>query len=96
MFGLIKKSIDIGFNINCKFFKMNFSKNQECKVRKVIVNIEYMTYPYSLKVNRCNGNCNNISNPYSRVYMPDIIKNITVKIFYLMTLTNKMKQIILH
>ena len=33
-----------------------------------------MTYPYNIKVNRGNGNCNNISNPYSRVYIPDIFK----------------------
>ena len=55
-----------------------------------------MTYPYSIKVNRCNGNCNNISNPYSRVCIPDITKNLTLKIFGLMTLTNETKQIKCH
>ena len=49
-------------------------KNQECKIREVVMNNEYMTYPYSIRVNRCNGNCNNISNPYSRVCIPDVIK----------------------
>ena len=39
-----------------------------------------MTYPFSIKVNRCNGNCNNISNPFSRVCIPNLIKNITQKI----------------
>ena len=39
-----------------------------------------MTYLYSIKVNRCNGNCNNISNPYSRVCISDVIKNIYVKL----------------
>ena len=51
-----------------------------------------MTFPYSIKMNRCNGNCNNISNPYSRVFIPNIIKNIRVKIFNLMSLKNKTKQ----
>ena len=60
-------------------------KNQECKIREVVVNNEYITYPYSIKVNRCNGNCNNISNPYSRVCIPDVIKNITVKLFDLIS-----------
>ena len=64
-------------------------KNQECKVRKVIINNEYMLYPFSIKVNRCNGNFNNISNPYSRVCIPDIIKNVTLKVFNLMSWTNK-------
>ena len=67
-------------------------KNQECKVREVVINNEYMLYPYSIKVNRCNGNCNNISNLYSRVCIPDIIKNVTVKVFDLMSLKNKVKQ----
>ena len=56
-------------------------KNQECKVRRLIVNNEYVTYPYSIKVNRYNENCNNISNLYSRVCILDITKNFTLKIF---------------
>ena len=71
-------------------------KNQECRVRKVIVGNDYMIYPCSITVNRCNGNCNNISNPYSRVCIPDITKNFTLKIFDLMTLKKKIKQIIFH
>ena len=55
-----------------------------------------MTYCYSIEVNRCNGNCNNITNPYSRVCVPNITKNVTLKILDLMTLTNKTKQIIIH
>ena len=55
-----------------------------------------MTYPYSIKVNRCNGNCNNISNPYARVCVPNIIKNITPKIFDVISWKNKAKQIKLH
>ena len=55
-----------------------------------------MTYLYSIKVYRCNGNCNNTANPYSRVCVPDITKNVTLKIFDLMKLTNKTKQIIIH
>ena len=67
---------------------------QECKVRDVIINNDCMLYPFSIKVNKCNGNCNNISNPYARLCVPNIIKNITVKIFDLISLkknkTNKM------
>ena len=64
---------------------------QECKVREVIINNDSMLYPFSIKVNKCNGNCNNISNPYSRVCVANIIKNITVKIFDLISL-KKIKQ----
>ena len=60
------------------------------------VKSEHMTFPYNIKVNRCSGNCNNITNPYAKVGVPDIIKNVTVKMFDLMTLTNKTKQVIFH
>ena len=55
-----------------------------------------MTFPYDIKVNRCSGNCNNFTNPYAKVCVPDIIKNVTAKMFDLMTLTNKTKQVIFH
>ena len=68
-------------------------KNQECKIREVVVKKEH---PYDIKVNRCSGNCNNITNPYAKVCVPDIIKNVTVKMFHFITLTNKTKQVIFH
>ena len=64
-------------------------KNQECKTREVIINNDYMLYPFSIKINRCNGNCNKISNPYSRVCISNAVKNITVKVFDLMSWKNK-------
>ena len=71
-------------------------KNQECKTREVIINNDCMLYPFSIKVKRCNGNCNNISNPYSKVRVPNVIKNITAKVFDLMSWKNRAKQIKWH
>ena len=37
-------------------------KNQECKIRPEIINISTnnaLFYPFSVKVNKCSGNCNN-------------------------------------
>ena len=95
MFGLIKKVLILVLISTANSLKCILLKNQECKVRRLIVNKEYVTYPYSIKVNKYNGNCDNISNPYSRVCILDITQNyFTLKIFDLMTLTNKTKQII--
>ena len=69
-------------------------KNQECKVRPEIININSnnpMFYPFSIKVNKCNGNCNNINDPYAKICVSDTVKNLNVKVFNLMTLTNKTK-----
>ena len=52
-----------------------------------------MFYPYSIKVNKCGGSCNNINNPYARLYVPDYIKNINVKVFNLM---QRIKELIWH
>ena len=45
-------------------------KNQECKIRPEIININSnnpIFYPFSLTINRSNGNCNNINGPYARI-----------------------------
>ena len=58
-------------------------KNQECKVRPEIVNInsnDPIFYPFSIKINKCSGNCNNINDPYAKTCVPDIVKNLNVKV----------------
>ena len=71
-------------------------KNQECDVRKVIVDNKYMAFPYKINVNKCVGSCNNITNPHAKVCIPDVVKNVTVKMFDLMILTNTTKQVEWH
>ena len=86
MFRVIKKILEIIFLVsNVNSLKYTSMKSQEYKVREGIINNDYMLYPFSIKVNRCNGNCNNISNPCSRVCVPNVIKNITAKVFDLMS-----------
>ena len=74
-------------------------KNQECKVRPEIVNINGnnpIFYPFSIEVNKCNGNCNNINYPYARICVPDTGKNLHFRVFSLMTLTNETRHIKWH
>ena len=45
-------------------------KNQECKVSPEIINVNSnnpIFYPFSIKINKCSGNCNNINNPYAKI-----------------------------
>ena len=46
-----------------------------------------------MKINKCSGSCNIISNPYAKVCVPNVAKNIPAKVFDLMTWKNKTKQI---
>ena len=63
-------------------------KNQECTVRKVIIDNDYMTFPYKIGVDRRIGSCNNNDNPYFKVCLPDSTKNISVKRFDLISAKN--------
>ena len=61
--------------------------NQEYKIRLEIINInskEPLFYPYSIKVNKCSGSCNNINDQYSKLCVPDVGKNMNFKVFNLM------------
>ena len=74
-------------------------KNQECKTRTKIIDInndESMFHPFIIKVNKCSGSCNNINNPYAKLCVPDIMKNINVGVINLMSRINKTRHIIWH
>ena len=77
-------------NINpLKCVSMN---NQECKIRPKIIDInnnEPSFYPYCIEVNKCSGSCNNINYPYAELCVPDVVKNINVKVFHRMSRTNE-------
>ena len=73
--------------------------NQECKVRPGIVNVnsnEPIFYPFSIKTSKCSGSCNNINDPYAKLCVPDVIKNLNVKVFNLMLRTNEKRHIKQH
>ena len=73
--------------------------NQECKTRPPIVNVNSnnpIFYPFSIKISKCSGNCNNINDPYSKICVPDVVKNLIVKVFNLMSRTNKTRFIEWH
>ena len=71
--------------------------NQECRARPKIIDInnnEPVFYPYSIKMNKCSGNCNNINNPYAKLCIADIAKIINVKVLNLISRTNEKRQIL--
>ena len=74
-------------------------KNQECKVRPEIVDINSnnpIFYPFSIKINKCSGSCNNINNPYAKICVSDVMKALNVRVLNLMSRTNKTRFIKWH
>ena len=55
-----------------------------------------MAYPYKIKINRCVGSCNDKNNSYSKVCISNIVKNISVKVFDLISGENVLKNITFH
>ena len=53
-------------------------------------------YPCSIKVSKCSGSCNNINDPYAKLCVPDVVKNINVKVFNLRSRTNETRHIKWH
>ena len=73
--------------------------NQECKVRLQIVNVnseEPVFYPFSIKTSKCSGSCNNINDPYAKLCVPNVVKNLNVKALNLMPRTNETRHIKWH
>ena len=65
-------------------------KNQEYKTRPQVINVNSnnpIFYLFSIKTSKCSGNCNNINNPYAKI--PDIIKDLNVRVFNLMSRGNE-------
>ena len=73
--------------------------NQECKLRPQIINVkgdDPVFFPFSIKTSKCSGSCNSINNPYAKLCVPDVLENLDVKAFNLMSRTNETRHIEWH
>ena len=73
--------------------------NQECKARPEIVNVnsdEPVFFPFSIKISKCSGSCNNINDPYAKLCITDVVKNINLKVFNLMSRANETRHVKWH
>ena len=73
--------------------------NQACKARPEIINVNSnnpVFYPFSIKISKCSGNCNNINDPYAKICIPDVVKDLNVKVFNLLSITNEARLIKWH
>ena len=70
--------------------------NQECMARPKIIDVnknELLFYPLSNKVNKCSNNCNNINDPLVKLCVPDIIKDMNIKVFNMLARINETRKI---
>ena len=71
--------------------------NQACKVRPKIINVKIAMSPYFILLLWKQVNVvvalNNINDPYSKICVPDVVKDLKVKVFNLMLRTNETRHI---
>ena len=97
--GLLKKCFFTGLTILSNLSSVNPLKcismnNQKCKIRPEIVNVNSnkpVFYPFSIKTSKCNGSCNNINDPYAKLCVPEVVKNMNIRVFNLMSRSNETK-----
>ena len=86
MFRFIKKVLVVAISfLSCNALKYVSMNNQECKVRPEIIKInsnEPLFCPYSFKISKCS--------------VPDVSKNMNVKVFNLISTTNETRYIKRH
>ena len=73
--------------------------NQECQTRLLVINInghEAVLFLFSNETSQCSGSCNNINYPHAKICVPDVVKNLNVKVFNLMWRTNETRFIEWH
>ena len=46
-----------------------------------------------VKTSKCRGNCNNINDPYLKMCIPDVVKNLNAKVFKIMSRINETRHI---
>ena len=104
MFGCIKKIFLIGLTgllslTSATSLSCTSMSNQKFKVRPEIINVnsdEPVFYPFSIKTSKYSGSYNNINDPYAKMCIPDVVRNLNVKVFNLMSRTNETRHIKWH
>ena len=103
VFGFVKNVFLKGLTILSNFTNVRSlscisMNNQVCKARPQIVNANsnLIFYPFSIKTSKCRGNCNNINDPCAKTCVPDVVRNLNVKVFNLMSRTNETRHIEWH
>ena len=100
MFGFVKKVFFVPMSFlvanTLKCVSMN---NRECRKTSAVINNssnEPLLYPYSVEVIKCSGSCTNINDPYAKLCVYDVSKNINVKVVNLMSSTNETRHMEWH
>ena len=94
MYSLIKQCFftSLAFLTGVNALNCVSMNNQECKIKPQIINVngdDPLFFPSSIKISKCSSSSNNINNPCAKLCVPDVVKNLNVKVFNLVSGTNE-------
>ena len=109
IFRFVKKLFFVGLTILSGFTNANqlneiplsciSMSNQEFKARPQVVNVngdKPVFFPSSIMASKYSSSFNNINYPYAKICVPDVVKNLNVKVFNLMSRTNETRFVEWH
>ena len=75
--------------------------NQKCMPRPKILDVneglgEALFYPHNVLVNKCSGSCDTINNPMAKLCVPNMIKEINMKVYNFLMRLNETRNVLLH
>ena len=75
--------------------------NQKCMPRPKIIDVnegvgETLFYPYNVLVNKCSGSCNTRDDPMANMCVPNIIKNVNMKVYNFLMRLNESRYVLWH
>ena len=75
--------------------------NRKCMPRPKILDVnegvgEVLFYPYNGQVNKCSGSCNTLDDPMARICVPNIIKNVNIKVYNFLIRLNETRNVLWH
>ena len=91
-------SIFIDFNGH-KFVELYFNEQSRMQSKTKIVNVsgdDPVFFLFSIETSKCSTSCSNINSPHAKLCVPDVVKNLNVKVFNLMSRTNETRHIEWH
>ena len=75
--------------------------NQKCMRRPKILDInegggEALFYPHNVLVNKCSGSCNTLDDPMAKMCVPNIIKDVNMKVYNILKRLNETRNVLWH
>ena len=96
---LINLAISLFSILKVKTLECVSAINEKCMLRPKIIDLNKnvpVFYPYSIKVNKCSEDFNNINDPMAKLCVSNIVKDMNIKVFNLLARINETRKIIWH